>query len=147
MPKNQTNDLIQPLPVPVKRTRANTQSRQQHKHGFVSMLLDDPRLDDGDKKAIRHASDVGLTAGDVAALVAYELRLAQKFYGDGITGSLASKDFIVALNKIASQAAAAAQMAAANVATNLPSKLEVTFTSAGASADVDAVLGNALDAD
>ena len=139
-PDSQVADLIQPIPA-AKRTRANTQARQSHKRGFMGLLLADPRLDDADRKAIKNAAENGMTTADIAALVAYELRLAQKFHADQ---SLSSKDLIVALTKIASQAAAAAQLAAANTAQNLPSRLEVSFMQGGALATTDPILGDPL---
>ena len=110
----------------------------------MAMLLADDRLKAADKKAIKQAASTGITTADVAALVAYELRLAQQFFA---AGTLAPKDLIVALNKIGSQAAAAVQLGTPQGGSGM-SRLEVTFVDGlPARTGESAIIGDALDAE
>jgi hypothetical protein len=100
--------------------------RTCHKRSFVGMLLAEDRLTKDDKAAIKEAHTAGITVQDVAALVAYEIRLARNFFANG---ELAAKDLIVCLNKAASQAAAAAQLAQTGTV-GMPTRIEVSLTGA-----------------
>lgn len=109
-----------------KAVKANDprKPRKTHKHSLAWAILADPNLSDEDKKAIVQAGKTGLSVGDLAMLVVYELRTAQRLFD---AGKLEGKDFIVATNKIASQVAAGAQMAVTQDA-GVPSRVNVAFT-------------------
>jgi hypothetical protein len=97
---------------------------QKPKRSLLGAILNDPALTKADKTAILDASESGLTLSDLSALVIYELKCAQRFFADG---TLAAKDYVVATNKIATQIAAAAQMAATASTANIPSRIDISF--------------------
>lgn len=128
-------------PIRKTRTRSNQQPRQKTKRGFAGLLLDDPRLDDNDRAAIRGAAENPLTPADLAVLVCYEIRLARKFYD---SGDLAAKDLVVALTKLSSQAAAVAQLSQ-SAGGSAVGKLEITFASPDGGQDVASPQGDIID--
>lgn len=67
-----------------------------------------PKLSGAAVKRVRAAAGKGLDVADLSALVQYQLEIARLEYA---AGRLDPKDFMVALNKIGSQIAAAAQIA------------------------------------
>ncbi len=83
--------------------------RRKPAKGLLAAIMADPRMTTTDKRRIREASEQGLTVGEVAALSVYELRLAQRLHE---AGELSAKDFVIAVNKSATHAAAAVQLAA-----------------------------------
>ena len=109
--------------TPRKKTSPR-QPRKSHKLSLEGAILGDDKLDPADRKAIVQAGKVGVTVGDLSMLVVYELRTAQRLFA---SGELAAKDFVVALNKIASQVAAATQLSITSQP-GVPSRVQVGFT-------------------
>lgn len=121
------------------------------KKSFLSLLLDDARLGPEEKAAIRTAHKAGVSLADVAAMIVYEFAMARKFME---AGELDPKDFIIAANKAASHATAAAQLGQDGGAT--AAKVEITFVGTGPQArhpdspvrkPAHAVIGDVIDAD
>ena len=102
--------------------------RQSRKKSLTSLLCEDARLTKGDIQAVQHAASEGLSVSDLSALVTYQILMAKRFF-DG--GELAAKDFIVAMNKCASQAATCAQLAQ-GPSIVLPSSIAITFDATNA---------------
>ncbi len=125
--ETQAPDAFDGLANPTPKTNDPRQPRKTHKLSLEGAILSDPNLSKADKLAIVAAGKNGVTVGDLAMLVTYELKVAQRFFANS---TLAAKDYIVALNKIASQVAAAAQLGVSQQA-GIPSQIAVTFTSDG----------------
>ena len=127
MSGSQAADAFDGLVNPSEAFKKNDprQPRKTHKLSLEGAILSDPNLSPADKKAIILAGKNGVTVGDLSMLVVYELKVAQRFFD---ANRLEAKDFIVAMNKIASQVAAAAQLGVSQQA-GIPSKINVTFTS------------------
>lgn len=104
-------------------------SGRRHTKGLVGLLLDDDRLTDNDRAAIRSAHQHGLTIQDVAAMVVYEVRLALVLHSRATAESgLDDTGLMIALGKANSRAAAVAQLAAtAGGAALLPREVKVTM--------------------
>lgn len=103
-----------------------TQPRKKSKKSLTSLLLSDPRLTREDQAVIKGASENGMDIQGLTALIAYQVCMARNFYE---LGELAAKDFLVALGKAGSQAAAVAQLGA-SAQQALPSKIEISFDTA-----------------
>ena len=124
---SQAADAFAGLTDQAKKTRRKpdpTKARTTHKGSLLKSILADSKLDKDAARRVVNAGIEGLGIPELASLVVYEIEVARRAFEDG---SLVSKDYIVALNKIASQVAAAAQLSAAQPG-GLPSKIEVTFT-------------------
>ena len=78
---------------------------------MLTAILKDPALGPEDRRLIRSAGVNGLTAADIAALVVYQVRLAQKWGRLGNTNRLEAKAVMVALAKAGTLAGAAVQLA------------------------------------
>jgi hypothetical protein len=97
-PKSQASDAGA-LPKP-KLDASNNRA-------LLTAILRDERLTAEDRDTIQQAAREGINLADLAAMVSYELTLARRLYAEA---ALDAKDLMVALNKIASQVAAAAQL-------------------------------------
>lgn len=105
-----------------------TAPRATRKRSLLSAITADPRLTTADKKKITEAHEDGLTVQDLAALCVYELRLAQRLFE---AGELAAKDVVVAIGKMTSHVAAAAQLGAA-VGGSSGASISITFDAGSA---------------
>jgi len=121
------------------------------KKSFTELLIEDIRLTERDREAIRSARSGGISLADVAAMIVYELAMARRFLEEKL---LDPKDYIVAANKAVSHATAAAQLGQDAGAS--ATKIEVTFVGTGPKAthpDAPArkaphrVIGDVIDAD
>ena len=125
-PRSAKKDAFAGVRKPLSLTDP-TQPRKKSKKSLTSLLLADPRLTREDQAVIKGAAETGLDVQGIAALVAYQVCMARFFYE---AGELAAKDFLVALGKAGSQAAAVAQLGA-TAQNAVPSKIEVSFDLAG----------------
>lgn len=109
-----------------RRANQNDLPPRSPKSSLLTTLTSDPRLTEEDRAAIESAHEQGMTLADLAALTAYEIRMARVFLQ---SQELAPKDFIVAIGKAASHVAAAAQLGQANAPTG--ANISVTFNGTG----------------
>jgi F420-0:gamma-glutamyl ligase len=114
-----------------KRKSDPTKPRQSSKRALLGCILGDTRLTADDRKCISQAHRDGVTLQDLAALTVYQLRLAQTFFE---SGDLAGKDLIVALGKVTSAVAAAAQLGQGS-GPGGAATITVTFVGSGPTSD------------
>ena len=135
-----------------RKSRDNTQPRQQKKQSLLAFMLSDERLSPEAKARIKDAAVTPVTPDSLGAFAHYSVEVARTAMEGG---ELAMKDYIVALNKAGSQLAAAAQLSqsAPGAGTTV---VEVRFTGMGATSShpdckprpvPDPVIGDIIDAD
>lgn len=97
------------------------------KRTMLKAILADKRLTADDKRMIEAGAREGLTGEDLTAFVLYELITVKRLYLDG---KLEPKDYVVGMNKIASQMAAAVQLGTGrdDAPGGAPSKIEIIVT-------------------
>lgn len=116
----------QVLGAPARRKPDPTQPRKSHKSSLLQAILADTKLDADAVKRVVKAGAEGVDLASLSCLVVYQLEIARRCYADG---TLASKDFLVAVGKVAQQVAAAVQLESANPAHG-PATVTVHFDAA-----------------
>lgn len=91
-----------------RKSSDKTLARRSSKGSLVSALIADPRLSDEDRRVIQHAVKNPFTLDDLSALIAYEIRMARVFLENG---TLAPKDYVIAMNKAAQHMTSVTQLA------------------------------------
>ena len=120
-PENQSNDRTRGLD---KKTAAAAPKRESK---LLALLLLDTRLSDCDRERITAAAEQSIDTTDLAVLITYQIVHVMNAREDG---EVDAKATIVALNKISSLAAAAAQLSGAG-AGGKGANINVTFSHAG----------------
>ena len=136
-------------PTPkVKRTVRNPAERRR---GLLRAIMQNKLLTRADQQAIQQAHDEPLTPGDLAAVVVFELKLAERLYE---LGELDAKGLMIAVNKVASHAAASVQLGSDGGGGG--ANITITFDGAGPTsvrdeiqshAPPDPVVGDIIDTD
>lgn len=104
--KRASPSQVQPADTqPDKTNGKKLPARISGANSLLSIICRDPRLDQKARTAIRSAHSKGLSIGDLGALTAYAVIIAQE------SNTLDTKDFLITVQKAASHVAAAVQLA------------------------------------
>ena len=121
-PENQLADRTRAARL-AKSPKSAVAPPSRRKSTLLKILLNDAALSAADKKVIRAAARGTIDAGDLAAMVAYQVIFTRRAYE---AEELTAKDAIVSLNKAASQMQAAIQLSEGDAAG--ATSIAVSFT-------------------
>ncbi len=136
---------------PPKPKRKPKRKPAERRRGLMRAIMTNKLLTAADKQAIQQAHDDPVTAQDLAALVVYELKLAERLHA---RGDLDAKSLMIAINKVTSHAAASVQLGEASAGGG--AAVTVTFKNSGPTstraevkhhAPPDPIVGDIIDTD
>jgi hypothetical protein len=113
--------------APPKPKRKSPRKKAERRHGLLRAIMTNKLLTLADRQAIQQAHDEPVTPELLAALVAFELKLAERLY---LAGELDAKALMVAVNKVTSHAAASVQLSTGAGGSG-GANVVVTFTDTG----------------